>query len=82
MANERRVFLTTEDNPYDPENEFEEWYDYDLRAGYDTLGLIARYAWTSNDLPDEDNEAERENAIDTIIKWNFTGNYKKIVRED
>lgn len=76
----RRVALTTEDNPFDPFDEFDDWYAFDFQNGYHSLEYVARIAKTSNDLPDEDNLAEMERAIDEICYFNLTGNYKKVVK--
>jgi hypothetical protein len=76
----RDVMLTTEDNPYDPFDEFDDWLRFDRDNGYNSLEYVARVAKTSIDLPDEDNTAEMERAIDSICFLNLTGNYKKVVR--
>lgn len=76
----RDVYLTTTDNPFDPWDEFDEWYDFDNRHGYHSLEYVARVAMCSSDLPEEDNIAELERAIDSICYLNLTGNYKKLVR--
>lgn len=77
----RRVYLTTEDNPYDPSSQFAEWYAYDLAKGYDTCGYLDRVARTSEGNSDAVNEEMIENAIDEIVAFNLLGNYKKIVKE-
>lgn len=73
------VALTTKDNPYNPFEDFTQWFLYDTEKGYNTCGYLARIANTSDDaLSDKENEAEIEQAIDDILKYDFTGNYKKV----
>lgn len=74
------VALTTTDNPYDPMDEFDEWYTWDLANGYHTCAYLARVARTSESLTEEENLEERERAIDEIVELNITGTYKKIKR--
>lgn len=73
--------LTTTDNPYDPFDNFDSWLIYDVTNGYNSCGYLARIAKTSDALTDEENSQEIERAIDEIIKYDFTNNYKKLVRE-
>lgn len=75
----RVVMITTKDNPYDPYDQFKEWYMYDALAGYQTCGYLDRIARTSDQLSDEENKEEIERAIDEIIAYN-PEIYKKIVR--
>ena len=75
----RVVMITTTDNPYDPFDQFKEWYMYDALAGYQTCGYLDRIAHTSDQLSDEENKEEIERAIDEIIAYNPLI-YKKIVR--
>ena len=75
----RAVFITTNDNPYDPVDQFKEWYMYDSLAGYGTCGYLSRIAHTSDQLSEEENVEEIERAIDEIIAFNPTI-YKKIIR--
>ena len=70
--------LTTVDNPYDPSTEFVSWYTYDLSKGYNSCGVLARIAKTSDRLTDEENAYELERAIDRIIELDFTGMRKKV----
>lgn len=76
----RIVKITTEDNPFDPIDDFDNWYAFDTSNGYNTLSYLARIARTSDDLPEEENQKEIERAIDEICYFNLTGNYKKVVR--
>lgn len=75
------VMITTEDNPYDYFENFEEWYNYDIQKGYGTCSLLARIARTSDQLSDDENEREIERAIDEILKFDVAidnqGNFVK-----
>lgn len=77
----RVVSLTTSNNPFDPIEQFDEWYAYDLSLGQDTAGFLARIAKVTDELPPVYYDAAIEEAIDEIIEFNVTGNYVKIVRE-
>lgn len=76
----QKVFITTVDNPFDPEKEFDKWYNFDVQKGYHTCSLLARIAKTSENLSEEENEVEREAAIDWICKWQPL-THRKVVRE-
>lgn len=73
------VGITTYDNPYDPFEQFEQWFLYDVQKGYNSCGYLARVARTSDTMSDEENAAEVERAVDEIIKYDFTGMYRKVV---
>lgn len=72
------VLLTTIDNPYNPFDDFDQWYMYDMEKGYDTCGYLSRIARTSDQLSDTENEEEVERAIDEIIKYDFLDIYKRV----
>lgn len=76
------VMLTTIDNPFDPFIEWDEWFQWDTHAGYNTCGLLARFVNTSSELSEEDQLKDIERAIDSIIELNFDGVYKKIEKQD
>ena len=75
------VALTTADNPYDPLDQFVDWWNYDTTMGYYTAAYVARVARTSEELSDSDNQIELLKAIDEIIELNPLIPYVKIVRE-
>ena len=58
-----RCFLTTFDNPYNPYDQFEQWYQYDMDHGYNSSGLLMRLAQTSSQFTDNENAYEIEKAI-------------------
>ena len=76
---ERTVYITTEDNPYNPYTHFDDWYAFDTQHGYNSCAYLARLARTSEGLSPRENDLEIEEAIDKIVNLNLTGNYKKLV---
>lgn len=73
-----RCFITTADNPYDPCDQFDQWYRFDCDHGYNSCGLLARLAYTSSQLTDNENAYEIELAIDQIIKADPLNLYRKV----
>lgn len=76
-----QIALTTIDNPYDPFDQFSQWYMYDCEKGYNTCSYLGRIARISDSLSDVENQDEIERAIDEIIKYDFTNMYKKVKKE-
>lgn len=72
--------LTTFDNPYDPFEQFTDWFLFDEEKGYHTCGYLGRIARTSDSLSDEENQREVERVIDEIIKYDFRNIYRKTTR--
>lgn len=77
----RQAMLTTVDNPYDPFDDYDNWYAYDSRNGYHSPGYLARITITSDDLPVLLQYQAIEQAIDEIVEENLFGVYKKVVRD-
>ena len=73
--------LTTFDNPYDPFEQFSDWFLFDMEKGYNTCAYLARIARTSDQFTDEENEREVERAINEIIRYDFMNIYKKVSRK-
>lgn len=78
----KQIALTTEDNPYNPITQFREWYAFDEQNGYHTCSYLDRVAHTSRNMSDKDYFEALEDAIDEILHFNLTGNYKKVIVED
>lgn len=78
----RRVYLTTTDNPFNPETQFDEWKAFDDFNNYKTCEYLARISRSSDDLSPLDQAIAVEEAIDEIVELNVLGIYKKIVVND
>ena len=80
MIMSKQVMLTTIDNPFDPFEQFDSWFLFDVEKGYNSCNYLGRIAKTSEQLSDEENNEEIERAIDEIIKYDFTNTFKKVSR--
>lgn len=76
-----RYALTTVDNPYDPIDQFDEWFEWDRACGYDTLDYLGRIVIYSSELSDADQALAVSQAIDEIIVEHGDTFYKKLSRE-
>jgi hypothetical protein len=72
--------LTTIDNPYDPFDQFDLWLQFDKEKGYDSCERLARIILLSDDMTEEEDNAEQERAIDEIIEHDFLDIYKKFIK--
>ena len=75
-----KVMLTTHDNPFNPFEQFDSWFLFDVEKGYNSCGLLGRIAKTSDQLTDDENDEEIERAIDQIIKYDYENIYRKVTR--
>lgn len=73
--------LTTTDNPFDPFEQFTQWYLYDIAKGYDTCGYLAKIINLSDEMSQKEIDEETERAIDEIVATNPLGIYKKATRK-
>lgn len=73
--------LTTVNNPYDPFDQYDEWYAFDSRMGYHTPSFLARVTVLSDETSEADQNLAIELAIDEIVRENVLGLYKKVSRE-
>jgi hypothetical protein len=81
MADDRPEYmLTTYDNPYDPFTEWDEWYMWDMRAGYHTPGLLARVSYLSDEISEADQYLAVQDAIDEVVRENISGMHRKVKR--
>lgn len=66
-------YLTTIDNPYDPQTEFDMWFAFDVNNGYNSCALLDRVCKTSSQLSDALIADDVNEAIDWIILHDLTG---------
>ena len=72
--------LTTLDNPYDPFDQFNQWFMFDTEKGYNSCSYLARIAKTSDEMSEQEYNREVERAIDEIITINPLGIYRKVTK--
>lgn len=77
----RAAFITTSDNPYDPVDEFDEWYRFDEIHGYRTSSLLARLTATGDESTESSELEDIELAIDSILELDNSGFYVKLVKD-
>ena len=70
MANNKRIWITTEDNPWCPFTQWNKWCKFDgLEMGYNTLGKLDKEAlWSENNLTPFENDWRTEVAIIKLIE--------------
>lgn len=73
-----KFMITTIDNPFNPYENFDSWYMFDMDKGYNTCSYLDRIAHTSDQLSEKENEKEIERAIDEIIRYDPLNMYKKV----
>ena len=76
-----RVALTTVDNPFDPFEQFNDWFEFDNEKGYYTCSRLARLTNLSDDMSEAESNKEIERAIDELIKYDVFDVYKKVIKE-
>lgn len=72
--------LTTSDNPFDPFEQFDSWFAFDIEKGYYSCSKLARIAQITDDMSEVEIQMETERAIDEIIKYDFLNIFKKVYR--
>lgn len=74
--------LTTIDNPFNPFDNFDEWYQFDTEKGYNTCSYLDRVSKTSDELSENDSQLAINQAIDEIIDVDPFGIYIKVKKGD
>lgn len=77
----KQCALTTFDNPFNPFDNFKEWYSFDKDHGYDSSEKVMRLAELTDEMTDIEENSEIERAIDRIIALDFQNIYKKVSQD-
>lgn len=77
---ENEFMLTTLDNPFDPFEQFNSWYLFDVEKGYNSCSYLGRIAKITDDMSQPEIDREVERAIDEIIYYDFMNIRKKVKR--
>lgn len=73
--------LSTIDNPFDPFDQFIDWFMFDTENGYNCCGRLMRIAQVSDEMSQVEIDQEIERAIDTIILYDDANIYKKVTKQ-
>lgn len=77
----RQVCITTIDNPFDPFDDYNSWFMFDVEKGYYTSSKIGRLVKTTEDMTEKEENEAIERAIDRLIEIDPLDIYKKVTRE-
>lgn len=67
MTKKDDVMLTTFDNPFNPFDEFESWFKFDMLCGYETCGKLANESNVVDIASDEVNERAIVDAMKRMV---------------
>ena len=73
--------ITTVDNPFNPFDDFDNWYRFDCDKGYYSSQYLARLTHTSDSLSDVEYAQEVERCVDKIVECDPLGIYRKVIKE-
>lgn len=74
--------LTTEDNPFSPWTEYEQWRRWDIDRGYNLESYIASLMPMLNESSIEDYEHAWSVAVSSILEQNIFGNLKLVPKPE
>ena len=75
------VMITTIDNPFDPFDDFDNWFLFDTEKGYYTSSRLCRIASFEDDMTEKEQFEELERAIDRLIEIDPLKKKKKVTKE-
>lgn len=74
--------ITTIDNPFDPFEDFVNWYLHDVMLGYNTCEHVAKLTKNSDYFSDEEERININEAQEKIISTFSWRNYTRIYRNN
>lgn len=72
--------ITTNDNPFNPFEQFSSWLMFDTEKGYYSNQKVARLANFTDEMTEKERLEENERAIDELIALDFTDTFQKVTR--
>lgn len=74
--------ITTEDNPFDPREDFWAWDEWDRAHGYNTSAYLDRVSALPDEMPEAVIDKMRDDAIQEIIDIHSGGLYKALLIDE
>ena len=78
---EDELLLTTLDNPFNPFLQWEQWFAFDVRHGYETCAYLGRICNSSHELSEIEETLAINQAIHEILELNTLGIYIGVTRK-
>ena len=75
------LMLTTLDNPFNPFIQWNQWFAFDMRQGYNTCAYLARIVKSSHELSEVEEALAINQAIQEILELNSLGIYIGVTRK-
>lgn len=69
------LFLTTYDNPFDPNTNFDDWQHFDSDKGYNTCNYLAKVLDETDGLNETELDDQTDQAIMHIVETDPRGIY-------
>ena len=77
----KQFHITTIDNPFNPFENFDEWFQFDVEKGYYSCSKIARLVDNIENTEEKQEDELLEEAIDRLIEIDPLDIYRKLVKE-
>lgn len=77
-----KSMLSTKDNPYNPFEDFNNWYNYDNDCKYNSCGILDLITGDTSKLSPTEEALVTEMAIDSFVKSDPLGIYIKVQRDE
>ena len=77
----KEFMLTTNDNPFDPFEQFASWLLFDKEKGYNSCEKIATLAHITDDMTQKEIDEETNRVIEKIIELDFLDIYTKAYKK-
>ena len=77
----REVTVTTTDNPFNPFEDFNSWFMFDIEKGYYTSSKLARLTNLNDNMTEKEENEEVERAVDKLIEIDPLDIYVKVTRD-
>lgn len=78
----RKIALSTIDNPWNPLTHFDQWRQYDVKSEAFCCEYLAKVANTNEAMSDEEIAEALESAIDQIVSLDPSNRYIKVIKEN
>ena len=82
MLDYRTFSITTIDNPFNPFDDFENWFLFDCEKNYYTLNKLARISKVDDSMTEKEESEEIERAIERLIEIDPLDIYIKVYKKD